>query len=162
VILINTSDFRHIGVSGGQSAKSSGMVSVMSPTPPSPITGPPATAAPVAGPSGGGVGPIVWFLAVCHRCGGHEFAEPYRDDVERDDWAARHVETTGHVVLLSTDVPADYPAPPAIGLQRTEDRDGFRFLCAGAGAFCKRWNGPYDTPQLALAAARAHRCEPVR
>lgn len=166
---VNGLTFHRPGVSGGESVKSSGTVSAMTPTPPTAT----APANPSIGPAGvppvGGVGPAfvldaswtlplgpAWFLAICHRCGGEEFAEPFRSDVRRDDWAAKHVESTGHVVMLT--VEEGDPHTAAVMLGATEDRDRFRFLCTGEGLRCQRWNGPYDTPQLAAAAGRDHVC----
>jgi hypothetical protein len=137
------------------------MVSRMTPTLPSPTSGSPVIPAPDAGPPEGAVGALIWYLATCHQCGA-DLAQPFHSDVERDDWAAKHVEATGHVVLLSVDAFVE-AAPPTRVIRPSElsvDGSGFKFLCVGPGRFCARWNGPYATPQLALAASRAHACEP--
>lgn len=178
MMVIYTSDFRLSGVSGCESAESSGMVSRMTPTPPPSPAGQFAPTARTGEPLGGGVGPLTaervaeifgvsfaaalfpaprWFLAACFRCGGDDFAEPFRDDAARDDWAAKHVESTGHAVKLST-----HGADFATMLSRTDHPDGFKTLCTGIGRFCRRWTGPFDTPQIALASSRDHVCESAR
>jgi hypothetical protein len=151
VTVIYTSDFRQTGVSGVQSAESSGMVSGMTPTLPSPMTGPPVSPAPATGSPEGGVAAAVWFLAACHRCNIDGLEEPFLDEGARDDWAARHVETAGHVVFVST----DGSHLPTRVIRR--DSDGcYKFLCVAPK--CVRWVGPFDSAPIALASARSHTC----
>jgi hypothetical protein len=117
--------------------------------------------------SSGGVGPIrsftaiaepadvvVWYLAICHRCGGEDLAEPFRDEDERDEWATKHVAETGHTVQLTIDGFDDLPGLHMTGVLRRDDNGQFRFLCPADD--CKRWNGPYDTAGLAITSWRAH------
>jgi hypothetical protein len=105
-------------------------------------------------PPGGGLGPIVWYLAVCHRCE-PDLAEPFRDEDERDTHAAAHLVGTGHTVVISVE---GFDALPGLHMsavvKRTEGGE-FKFLCPAGD--CQRWNGPYGTAQLAIASWRAHK-----
>lgn len=125
----------------------------MTPTPPRAL----AEVAPVSGeldPPSGGVGsPADWFLATCHRCAPH-LSQPFRDRAECEDWAAAHAEGTGHCVIVSVDGDLADATHLSVVLRRTDDGDGYTWLCTTEG--CRRWNDPRDTPQLALAMFREH------
>ena len=107
-------------------------------------------------PLPGEVGPtvIVWYLAVCHRCG-EDISQPFLDEDERDDWASRHVVAPGHTVQLTVDGLDEMPGLHMTGILRSDDSGGFKFLCPSDD--CKRWNGPYPTPQTAISAWRSHK-----
>lgn len=96
---------------------------------------------------------IVWFLAVCHRCG-EDLAQPFRDEHDRDEWAARHLADVGHTVQLTVEGLDAMPGLHMSGVLRLDDDGRFKWLCPAAD--CERWNGPYDTPQLAIASWRGH------
>lgn len=155
MIAIDTSDIRSADMSGTQSAKSSGMVSDMTRTPSSLTAGVTMSPVPTDSSPGDGAGSPSWFLAECHRCG-ENLAEPFLDEDARDDWAAAHVRDTGHIVFICTDGAA------FSRVIRPEPGQGFKFFCTNVGATCASWNGPFGSPQVAIASARAHRCEPVR
>lgn len=94
-----------------------------------------------------------WYLATCHRCCGSDVAQPFMDLVERDEWAVKHAEHTGHVVHLSIDnEPTD--GHHAMLLRYFAHGAAWRWMCPSPT--CSRWNGPYDSGQLALAAWRSH------
>lgn len=105
-----------------------------------------------------------WFLAGCNRCG-PGLAEPFRDEFDRDLWAIRHTETTGHLVHLSIEnaecgTPRPSSAHPA-ALIRCFSGSMWRWLCPSESCAIRadgtpRWNGPYDTGLQALASWRAH------
>lgn len=105
-------------------------------------------------PPSGELDPIVWLLAYCARCGS-ELAQPFRSQVDRDAWAVEHLLATGHTVSMEIDgQDGNVEAHTSVYLRRTDDGDGFKWLCMASG--CVRWIGPYDTPQLALADWRGH------
>lgn len=116
----------------------------------------------------GGLGPIagatearspgIWFLASCDRCG-NDFGQPFRVQVDRDRWAVNHLLGTGHVVRIGVDGVPD-SSHLAAYLRRTDDGDGFKWLCPGDAH--PVWVGTYETPQLALADWRGHSGVSVR
>jgi hypothetical protein len=130
----------------------SATVRPMTPSSPVPV---PATQAPPVAPDGPPVGELglIWFLAHCARCSGEDLSQPFRTQVVRDSWAIEHMAATGHTVSLSVDE-ASADSHLSAYLRRTDDGDGFKWLCM-AGS-CVTWIGPYDTPQLALADWRGH------
>lgn len=129
----------------------------MTSTPPSTL----ADTAPRAGesdPPSGGVGPsrLVYFLATCHRCE-PLLSQPFTDADARDDWAAKHVAGTRHCVILSIDGVRTDADHLTVVLRPDDTGPGFKWLCTTcADAKSGRWNGPYPTPQLALASFCAH------
>lgn len=112
-----------------------------------------------------------WHLALCHRCE-PDFAQPFTDDTERDSWAVAHVAGTGHVVQVTTETTwtwQDVSGKSGAGdhetaMLRFEDpegtSDGWFYLCTTKG--CERWNGRYDSGQLALASFRGHTAKAAR
>lgn len=101
----------------------------------------------------------IWYLATCHRCGA-DLAEPFRDLVERDEWAVKHAESTGHVVYLGVEGD-DLAAHEAASLRYFAYGAVWRWACLASSCAVRasgpiRWNGPYDSGQLALAAWREH------
>ena len=94
----------------------------------------------------------VWYLATCHRCG-PDLAQPFTDLVERDEWAVKHAESSGHVVHLSIDGEAT-DGHHAMLLRYFAYGAFWRWMCPAPA--CSRWNGPYDSGQLALASWRSH------
>jgi hypothetical protein len=100
-----------------------------------------------------------WFLATCHRCG-PDLGQPFRDLVERDEWAIKHAESTGHVVYLGVEGD-DSAAHAASSLRYFAYGAIWRWACLAPSCAARasgpiRWNGPYDSGQLALASWRAH------
>jgi hypothetical protein len=100
----------------------------------------------------------MWYLATCHRCG-PGLGQPFRDLVERDEWAIKHAESTGHVVYLG--VEGDDTAHGSASLRYFAYGAIWRWACLAPSCAARasgpiRWNGPYDSGQLALAAWRAH------
>ena len=102
-----------------------------------------------------------WHLALCHRCE-PDYAQPFTDDTERDSWAVAHVTATGHVVQVTTETTWQWQNESGkfgagdheTAMLRFEDPEGWGHLCTTKG--CERWNGPYDSGQLALASFRGH------
>jgi hypothetical protein len=97
----------------------------------------------------------VFYLAICYRCG-EDLGVPFIDDEgARDTWAAVHVAHTGHTVQLTIDGFEELAALHMTGvITRTADGNAFTFTCPADE--CGRENGPYATPQLAIASWRGH------
>ncbi len=93
-----------------------------------------------------------WYLADCATCPG-DLAEPFRDETERDTWAARHLADTGHAVRLTID---DFDLLPGLHLTGSVQRvsGDYRWSCPADE--CGRSNGPYGTAGAAIAAWRTH------
>jgi hypothetical protein len=101
---------------------------------------------------------VVWFLARCARCGdaaGVDNAEPFRDESERDDWAAAHIRDTGHVVRLSVDKLEELPDFHLSGVLSADEHGGFRYVCPADA--CSTSCGPFPTPQVAIGSWRTHK-----
>lgn len=99
----------------------------------------------------------LWYLARCHRCAldnGVDNGVPFRDETERDVWAAGHVTATGHVVHLSIDGLAELPDLHLVGVISRDPNLQFRFVCPAV--ICGTSNGPYDTAESAIASWRQH------
>jgi hypothetical protein len=100
----------------------------------------------------------VWHLATCHRCG-EDLSQPFLDATARDAWAVAHVASSGHAVVLSTAEPG-HTHPAAIL------RHGvhlWTWICAGCALTGNEAHASgvgHESGQLALAAFRAHRCQP--
>lgn len=128
--------------------------------PPMTYSPPPLTLPSVVSDSGSGPLGVVHLLT-CNRCD-VDFATPFRDPVDRDAAAVRHVEADGHAVILSTEGAADgfrravllrySPRPTTSGHL-------WSWLCLAEG--CQRWVWEFATGQLALAAFRGHGCSEV-
>ena len=95
-----------------------------------------------------------WFLALCAQCG-DDLAQPFRDEDERDTWAAEHLTATGHVVRLAVDQFEDIVSLHLTAVIRRVGLGQFEFQCRADG--CSRWNGPYPTAQSAIASWRQHK-----
>lgn len=107
-------------------------------------------------PLPGGVGSIVlWYLAACHRCQ-TDLAVPFRTPEGRDLWAAEHATATGHAVVVSIEGIEPERDHTAGVVRRCDEINGFKWLCMTGATNCRRWNGPYDSAQLALASMAAH------
>lgn len=104
---------------------------------------------------------VVYFLARCRRCGiGHgidtePLTEPFRDETERDQWAAQHCTNTGHVVSVTVDGLDGIPDLHMTGIITRDENQQFRFVCPAevCGTSC----GPFDTASLAIASWRTHK-----
>jgi hypothetical protein len=94
----------------------------------------------------------IWFLASCDRCD-EDLSQPFRVQAERDVWAVEHLTSTGHVVRISVDEIPDSSHLTAY-LRRTDDGDGFKWLCPGDEH--PVWVGNFETVQLAIADWRGH------
>lgn len=156
---------------GSHVSRLSGSVSGMTPPP---LRPPSDTQSPIGGGphgSGGGVatlppaeafrtlaeagvlGPL-WFVA---EAPGRPFGEPFRMESERDEWAAdqlrRRVATA---IRLSVHGMDDVPQLHMGGEVRSTIPGLYEFRCTGLDC-TGRWNGPYDTPQAAIASWRQHK-----
>jgi hypothetical protein len=96
---------------------------------------------------------LLWFLAMCARCG-DDLAQPFRVEADRDDWAAKHVADTGHVVRLTVDGLDNLPGLHLCGVISRDQNGGYRYVCPADT--CGTSNGPYSTPQLAIVSWRNH------
>jgi hypothetical protein len=101
---------------------------------------------------------VVYFTARCSRCGdggSDPLVEPFRDEAERDEWAAGHVTGTGHVVVLTIDGLEGLPMLHMVGVLSRDQNSQFRFVCPAddCGTSC----GPYDRAATAIASWRTHR-----
>lgn len=110
-------------------------------------------------PRGGGtpvgeLDPIAWYLATCHRCD-PDYAEPFRDEDARNDWAAAHVTGEGHTVHVEAGEPSSSNEHGAAMIRRDGNGAGYRWLCTSKR--CARWNGPFVSAQLAIASWASHR-----
>lgn len=145
----------------------------MTPTPPLPSR--PRTPDPVAGdPPSGGVGvavsraeigeylrdafrvtfgPMVYHLALCARCG-DDLAEPFRDETDRDTWAADHVTGTGHAVRLVMHGLEDFVSLHICGIISRDEHGSFRYVCPADD--CATSCGPFTTATSAIASWRTH------
>lgn len=101
---------------------------------------------------------VVYFVARCARCGdgeGDPLVEPFRDEAERDEWAAQHVTGTGHVVTLTIDGLEGLPMLHMVGILTRDQHGAFRFVCPADD--CGTSNGPYDRALTAIASWRTHK-----
>jgi hypothetical protein len=122
------------------------------------MTLPPAPAiesgdpAPVSVDPRGGEG--LWHLAMCGRCV-PDLAEPFRDEIARDDWAVGHAATLGHgVVLREEDATgrAQHGSALITFSPHVNPSSPWWWMCAlPTSATLSGWA---DTGQLALAARR--------
>lgn len=98
-------------------------------------------------------GPMVYHLALCVRCG-DDLAQPFREESDRDRWAAEHVKGTGHAVRLVMDKLEDFVSLHICGIISRDETGAFRYVCPADD--CATSCGPFDTPELAIASWRTH------
>lgn len=101
---------------------------------------------------------VVYFIARCARCGdgdGDPMVQPFRDETERDEWAAQHVTGTGHVVTLTIDGLEGLPQLHMVGVLTRDEHGQYRFVCPADD--CGTSNGPYDRALTAIASWRTHK-----
>jgi hypothetical protein len=102
-------------------------------------------------------GPAAWHLALCVRCD-DDLSQPFRQEPDRDAWAAAHVAETGHVVRLVTDGLEGFPSLHLVGIISRDQHGDFRYVCPADD--CATSCGPFPTAELAIASWRTH--GPVR
>lgn len=100
---------------------------------------------------------LLWYLALCIRCAEGTVADrgqPFRDETERDTWAAKHLAGTGHAVRLLVDSLGELPELHLSSVISRAAVGDFRYLCLAPS--CSVSNGPFPSPELAIASWRSH------